>query len=125
MIYAAMNIDLKKPLAQQKKPDFVCEPGDPRVRKFGWTSQNFGGYLSIEGKTIWISSVWSKNPGKGNLSRLIKAIHRNKYTIKVPSPLTKMEAICKHFGMKNEPEYFEQAGETIDVYVLPIKVKTP
>lgn len=118
---AAANIDPSTPLSQQKKPDFVCEPGDPRVKKFGWTKLKFRGYLSIEGNTIWISSIWSNNRGKGNFSRLVKNIRKAGYQIKVPSPFPHMEEICKHLGFTLTEEYFPEAGEWIKVYVKEAK----
>jgi len=112
------DVDISKPLKDQSKPDFVCEPGDPRVKKYGWQRSKFRGYLSIVEKTIWISAVYSLQPGKGNLSRLIRNLHKAGFTIKVPQPFPKMTEICKHLGMVNEPEYFPEMGEVIDVYVL-------
>ena len=119
VISAALHADFTKPLAQQTRPNFVCDPGDPRVKKFGWTKSKFKGYLSIEGNTIWISSVWSNQRGKGNFSRLIKNIHKNGYEIKVPSPFPHMEAICQHLGFTKTSELFVEADEIITVYVLP------
>jgi hypothetical protein len=114
------NIDVTKPLKEQKKPDFVCEPGDPRVKKFGWTKSKFKGYISIDdcGNTIWISAVMSKQPGKGNYSRLIKNLRKAGFTIKVPSPMPRMEEICKHMGFTKTVEHFPEAGEDIDVWVM-------
>jgi len=45
------NVDISKPLCEQQKPDFVCEPGDPRVAQYGWTQELFRGYLSIQERT--------------------------------------------------------------------------
>ena len=115
------NVDISKPLKDQQKPDFVCEPGDPRVRKFGWTKIKFRGYLSIMDQTIWISAVHSLNPGKKNLSKLIRALHKAGYQIKVPGPFPRMIEICKHLGFTNGPEEFPEMGEMIDVYVLDAK----
>ena len=112
------NIDILKPLKEQKKSDFVCDPGDPRVKKYGWTKSKFKGYISIQEKTIWISAVWSIHPGKGNLSRMIRKIHKAGFTVKVPGPFPRMVEICKHLGFHNEPEMFPELGELIDVYVL-------
>ena len=120
MISSAQNIDYTKPLSEQKKPDFVCEPGDPRVKKFGWTKLKFKGYISIFENTIWISSVWSNQRGKGHFSKLIKNIHKAGYEIKVPSPFPHMEEICKHLGFKRTQEFFPEAGEHIDVFVKEV-----
>ena len=118
MIYAAMYADISKPLKEQKKPDFVCEPGDPRVKKYGWTKLKFKGYLSIEGKTIWISSIWSNQMGRGHFSRLVKNLHKAGFEIKVPSPFPRMEVICQHLGFTRTEEMFEQMEEMIAVWVL-------
>jgi hypothetical protein len=115
---AAQNVDVSKPLRDQKKPDFVCDPGDPRVEKYGWTGSNFRGYLSMMDQTIWISAVYSLNPKKGNLSRLIRSIHAAGYQIKVPSPFPHMVQICEHLGFRETIEHFPEAEEDIIVYVL-------
>jgi hypothetical protein len=115
---AAQEADFTKPLVQQKKPDFVCEPGDPRVRKYGWTKTKFKGYLSIDGTTIYVSSIWSNQMGRGNYSRLVKNLHKAGFTIKVPNPFPRMEAICKHLGFTRTEDYFAEAGEMIDVWVM-------
>jgi len=110
------------PLVQRKKPDYVCDPGDPRVKKFGWIKSKFQGYLSIEDNIIWISAIQSKQMGKGNYSRLVKKIHKAGFIIKVPSPFPRMESICQHLGFTKTEEFFPEIGETIKVYVLPLEV---
>jgi hypothetical protein len=112
------NIDIKKPLKEQKKPDFVCEPGDPRVKKFGWTKSKFKGYISIVDNTIWISAVWSLQRGKGNYSRLIKNLHKVGFKIKVPGPFSHMVEICKHLGFTRTVEHSPEFGDDIDVWVM-------
>ena len=118
---AAKNVDVTRPLREQKKPDYVCEPGDSRVKKYGWKKSQFRGYLSIIDKTVWISAIWSNQPGRGNLSRLIKNLHKAGFEIKVPQPFPRMAAICERLNFKNIPEFFEEADTMIDCYVLPIK----
>ena len=112
------SIDITKPLKEQKKPDFVCDPGDPRVRKYGWQKSKFRGYLSIDGNTIYVSSIWSKDQGKGNFSKLVKNLIKAGFTIKVANPFPRMEAICKHLGFINKPELWPEMGEMVDCYVL-------
>ena len=118
MMWAGQNIDVHKSLKEQEKPSFVCEPGDPRVKKYGWTKSKWWGYLSIEDKTVWVSSIWSKQQGKGNLSRLIRNLHKAGFEVKVPNPFEKMESICEHLGFTRTQEPFLEAGEPIDVWVL-------
>jgi hypothetical protein len=118
---AAQDVDVTKPLRDQSKPDFVCEPGDPRVKKYGWQQSKFRGYLSIQDRTIWISSVFSLQKGKGHFSRMIRNIHKAGYQIKVPSPFPHMIEICKHLGFRETIEHFPEAGEDITVFVLDPK----
>ena len=118
MMSAALKADFSKPLSEQKKPDFVCSSGDLRVKKYGWTKSKFRGYLSIDGKTIWVSSIWSNDMGKGNYSRLVRNLHKAGFEIKVPSPFPRMEAICQHLGFSKTEELFPEMGEMIDVWVL-------
>jgi len=118
---AAQNVDVTKPLREQSKPDFVCEPGDPRVSEYGWTADKFRGYLSIEDKTIWVSTAYSLQKGKGNYSKLIRNLHQAGYQIKVPSQFPRMIQICKHLGFTETTELFPEAGESIIVYVMDPK----
>lgn len=106
------------------KPGYVCEPGDERVKKYGWTAFNFSGYLSLVEDTIWISAVNSLHPGRGNLSKMIRKFHQDGYIVKVPAPFPRMEKICEHLGFNKTTEMFPEAGEEITVYVLPSKYKT-
>ena len=100
-----------------KKPDYVCYPGDARVRKYGWRKNKCSGYISLIEDTVWLSAVLSKHDGHGNLSRLIRNLHK-KHRIKVPGPFPRMEAICEHLGFRKTTEEFPEVGEPITVYVL-------
>lgn len=84
--------------------------------KLGFTSDNFDGYLWKQGDDIWISVIISKNSGKGNLSRLFKAILHKGYNIKVPTPFSKMEAILRNHGFEFTKEVDAKFGE-VEVWV--------
>ena len=115
------NIDVSKPLKDQQKPEWVCEPGDPRVEQYGWTIDQFSGYISIIENTIWISSIWSLQPGNGHFSKMIRAMHAAGYEIKVPGPFPHMRCICKHLGFTKTIEDFPEAHSDIIVYILSAK----
>ena len=100
------------------KPSYVCNPGDPRVSEYGWTTKKFAGYLSVVENTVWLSAIWSLHPNRHNLTHLIKNLHKAGYEIKVPTPLGRMEEICKHLDFLKTTEFFPEAGENITVYVL-------
>ena len=77
----------------------------------------FGGFLSKKGNDIYLSLVISMKPNNGNLSKLIDSIIAQGYTVKVPTPLPHMEAICKAKGFELTYEPDELTG-TADVYKL-------
>jgi hypothetical protein len=100
------------------KPYYICMPGDIRLKKYGWTEKKFTGYLSLVDNTVWLSAIWSLHPNRHNLSHLIKNLHKAGFEIKVPTPLGRMEEICKHLGFVTTKELFPEAGEMITVMVL-------
>lgn len=68
----------------------------------------FEGYLTEKDKGVWISSIKSKELGKGNFSKLLKHL-KNKYNwIKVPTPSNKMRAILKKKGFVSTAEFFPE-----------------
>ena len=95
----------------------VIHPGSVFGTKLKFTEDKFSGYICLQDKTIWISAIMSVKPGKGNLTRLFNRILKLGYEIKVPQPFPKMEEIVKAKGFIKTTEYFEQAGEDIDVWV--------
>ena len=113
------GVDVSKPLKEQKKPDYVCEPDDPRVIKYGWRKTRFRGYLSLDDNhTIWVSAIESKFKGRGHFSKLIRALKKDGFIIKVSSPFPRMEAICNHLGFRKEREWFKEANEWVTVMIL-------
>ena len=99
----------------------VIHPGSVFGKKLKFTENKFSGYICLQDNTIWISAIMSVKPGKGNLTRLFNRILKLGYEIKVPQPFPKMEEIVKAKGFIKTTEYFEQAGEDIDVWVKECK----
>ena len=69
-------------------------------KELGFTSDLFGGWLWGDGENVVISMIFSLKEGQGNLTRLFDAIESKGYGIVVPTPVGKMELICKKRGMK-------------------------
>ena len=69
---------------------------------------NFEGFLSEVDDGVWISSIKSKNQGKGDFSRLIKQLKEKYKFIKIPTPSNKMKEIAKHLGFIEKEEYFNE-----------------
>jgi len=72
------------------------------AKLFGFTSDKFGGWLWKSGNEIWISFIESYDQGKGNLRTLFDKIIESGYRIVVPNPFSRMEMICKQYGMEEE-----------------------
>jgi len=79
-----------------KKPGWVVEPGDPFGIEIGFTTDRFSGYLSRVGDVVWISAIFSLQPGKGNFSRLVNECLRRGYMVKIPNPFPHMQRIAAH-----------------------------
>lgn len=75
----------------------TIEAGD---NEFGFSPDKFEGYLTKQGKFMWISFIMSKQPKKGNLKVLFDKIESLGYTIIVPTPSNRMMEICKKRGME-------------------------
>ena len=70
-----------------------------RAKSLGFTRDKFHGYLWKDDKYIWISTIISLNPGKGNLLALLDSIESNGFTLIIPTPSIRMKAICRKRGM--------------------------
>ena len=106
------------------KPEWVIEPGDPKGEKFGFTQEDFLGYISEIENTIWISAIISKKPGRGNLSKLIKSALDQGYIVKIPAPFPHMQLIAKHLKFRKTIEEFPEVGESIEVWVKEPSTRT-
>ena len=66
---------------------------------WGFTAEAFkGSYLWREGPVIWLSMIMAQHPGRGDFSRLVKAIRQDGFVVKVPTPFPQMQAICQRWG---------------------------
>ena len=97
--------------------DGIIEPDSEFGKRIGFTSDKFEGWLWKKGDAIYISFIISKQPRKGNLSKLFDNIFRLGYTVKVPTPLGVMELIVRKKGFKLTREWWDRAGEWVDVWV--------
>lgn len=95
----------------------IIEPDSPLAEKIGFTSNLFEGYLWIINNDLYISFIVSKNPKKGNFSRLLETIEKQGYTIKVPIPLGKMKSILEKKRFNPTYEKHDHTNE----YVLVMK----
>lgn len=87
------------------------------AQSIGFTSDLFSGWLWLSGDSIYISTIESKHPGRGNFSKLIKAIHAMKLTVKIPTALGLMEKIAEKKGFTKQTEHTSEMGP-VEVWVL-------
>jgi len=91
----------------------MINPGD-----FDWfPSADFGGYLWGFSDRVIVSLIISKNPGKGNLSKLFNAIWATGRTVAVPTPFAHMRAILERNGFR------QTFDEGCEVWVKPATAK--
>lgn len=97
-------------------------PDSPFAKEIGFTSEKFDeeSYLWKNGDFITVCFIISKQEGKGNLSRLFKAINAKGFKVEVPTPFANMELILKTHGFKRvfikdplmgEVEVWQQQGK--------------
>lgn len=87
-----------------------------RAQSLGFTSDKFDGYLWKIQDAILISFIVSKQ--RGNFRQLVQRIHQLGLTVKVPTPLGRMQEILLKNGYQHTQEFDANSGEYVDVWVL-------
>ena len=98
--------------------DGIIEVGSDRAAAFGFTPELYDGWLWKTGDRIMVSAIFSKQEGKGNLSRLFDAIEAAGFQVAVPTPLGKMESILRQKGFVSHVENDHEMGP-VDVWMRP------
>jgi excisionase family DNA binding protein len=96
-------------------------PDSSFAQEIGFTSDKFDGYLWQEDERVIISMIVSLDMGKGNLSRLFKAIEAKGYQVAVSTPLGRMQQIITRKGFRPHMEPFIIDGELIDMVEVWMK----
>lgn len=102
-----------------KLTDGIIHPNSDRARVLGFTSRKFEGYLWKMDGSIIISFIISKK--RGNFRELVRRIHELGFTVKIPTPLGRMQEIVLKNGYELTREPFApEIGEfeMVDVWVL-------
>ena len=85
----------------RQKQDLYFEPlvpDSPEAVEFGYSSARFSGCLRRKNRSIFIWQIFSKEPGKGHFTHLVKKILDAGYTVQIPTPIGKMAEIVRHLG---------------------------
>jgi hypothetical protein len=97
--------------------DGLIEPDSPLALEFGFSSDRWAGYLWRDGDCILLSLVIARQPGRGSLSRLIRAVEARGYRVAIPTPLWRMRAILEHWGWQPREERY--LNEPVEVWERP------
>jgi len=97
--------------------DGIINLDTDRAKVLGFTSDKYEGYLWKQGDAVMVSFIVSKQ--RGNFRELVRRIHALGLTVKVPTPLGRMQEILLKNGYQHTQESFDEApGEMVDVWVL-------
>lgn len=96
--------------------DGIIHLDSERAKVLGFTSDKYDGYLWKQGDAVMISFIVSHQ--RGNFRELVRRIHALGLTVKVPTPLGRMQEILLKNGYEHTNEYDENMGEGVDVWVL-------
>lgn len=97
--------------------DGIIQLDSERAKILGFTSDKYDGYLWKLDNAVMVSFIVSKN--RGNFRELVRRIHALGLTVKVPTPLGRMQEILIKNGYQHTNELDENMGEGVDVWVLP------
>ena len=78
--------------------------GHPIADGLGFTSDRFFGYLWIVGEDLYVSFVEARHEGQGHFRAFVESALAQGYTVKVPTPLGRMEAILTKWGFRQTVE---------------------
>jgi len=98
--------------------DGIIDLDTERGKQFGFTSNLFqsGSYLWKRGNRIAVSFIECVQKGQGHFSALLNRIHKQGFTVAVPTPFAHMEAILKHKGFTHTTEQCETLGQ-VEVWI--------
>ena len=89
--------------------------GDPLATELGFTADRFDGYLWLAGNDLYVSLVDAKVQGQGYFRAFVEKALAKGLTVKVPTPLRRMELIVQRWGFEHTVE--ESAVGACEVWV--------
>lgn len=103
---------------QPEHSDGIIEFDSPLGTVLGFTSDVFEEdcYLWLTNGAVVISFIACRKPGRGDFSRLAKAIREAGYRMEIPTPSGIMESIASRWNMKQEWRDDGPLGEPVEVW---------
>lgn len=83
---------------------------------FGFTSNQYEGWMWRDGDAVYISFIRCLNPMQGHFRTLVANILAEGLVVKVPTPLGGMKDILDHMGFRRTIEKDEMFG-SVEVWV--------
>ena len=73
------------------------------------------GYACIHDKTLYLSAIKSKEPGKGTFRRFLDKVEGEFDVIKVPTPSMRMREILTKRGYLTTEEYSKEMEDVVEI----------
>jgi hypothetical protein len=81
--------------------------GDPLAEELGFTAERFDGYLWLVRTDLYVSLVDAKHIGQGHFRAFVEKALAKGLTVKIPTPLGRMEHIVRRWRFKHVTEMSE------------------
>jgi hypothetical protein len=88
----------------RKMIDGEVRIGDPLAEELGFTADRFDGYLWLVGTELYVSLVDAKVQGQGHFRAFVEKALAKGLTVKIPTPLGRMEVIVRRWGFEHTVE---------------------
>ena len=92
-----------------------------RAKALGFTSDKFDGYLWKDRDAVFVSFIVSKR--RGNFRELVQRILALGLSVKIPTPLGRMQEIVRKNGYRKTVETTEQ-GDLVEVWTLSSEARS-
>ena len=116
-----MATENPRPKAARKPERGPICPGDHEASVWTFTADRWepASYLWRKGDAVTLSFVAARQHGQGYLRDLIAGIERAGFRVRVPTPLSRMEAILRHYGFRPHDEWWEDVRAPVEIWERP------
>lgn len=97
--------------------------GHPLATDLGFTADRFSGYLWLMGSDLYVSLVDARVRGQGHFRAFVEAALAKGLTVKIPTPLGRMEHIVRRWGFEHTFEPSEMGACEVWVKHSPLPAR--
>jgi hypothetical protein len=92
--------------------------GDPLAEELGFTAEHvYDGYLWLIGTDLYVSLVTMRHQGQGHFRAFVEKALAKGLTVKIPTPLGRMENIVRRWGFEYTVEQVDSVLGACEVWV--------